>query len=492
MDRSPLHPLRSAPPVLATALMIAFATSGHHAQGAIAPDAPPIRVRPATWAELGAIAERLADVLPGPLRNIPSAQRAAGWTTWVDAQRAAVAARVAQGDEDSVVNLLLFGTSFTSEPRLTAALLADLNRRWALGDPSAQQALTQAYQQRASDLVTSATKSRADEHLLFVRDVLRSHGIDVSTDAGRRAAIDYLLGNVVRVRQEAAALTKQIEAIRSQPDPTTAFAERSRLFRDRGLSADSSVLTQFAVDRALCALSERGVLRPRSVARVAIVGPGLDFVDKQEGFDFYQPQSLQPFTTFDSLLRCGLSSPDTTVTTIDVSERVNRHLRRAVDRARKQRAPYRLVLPWNSGAGWSEDAIGYWNRAGDQIGTPFATKAPPLPGVRARGVAVRPEIVGRMRPLDASIVTDRLEVPETARFDLVIATNVLLYYDTFEQTLALAAIAAMLRPGGVLLTNDAVLEIPEVPLRSRDYLSVRFSAREGDGERMIWYVRDGR
>ena len=47
----------------------------------------------------------------------------------------------------------------------------------------------------------------------------------------------------------------------------------------------------------------------------------------------------------------------------------------------------------------------------------------------------------------------------------------------------------MLRPGGVLLTNDAVLEVPEVPLRSAGTLAVPFSDRPGDGERMVWYVK---
>ena len=88
-------------------------------------------------------------------------------------------------------------------------------------------------------------------------------------------------------------------------------------------------------------------------------------------------------------------------------------------------------------------------------------------------------------------MSDRLDLPDGERFDLVLATNVLLYYDTFEQTLALDAIAAMLRPGGVLLTNDAVLEVPEIPMRSEGYLTVRFSDREGDGERMVWYIRQG-
>jgi SAM-dependent methyltransferase len=222
------------------------------------------------------------------------------------------------------------------------------------------------------------------------------------------------------------------------------------------------------------------------VTRAAVVGPGLDFADKQEGFDFYPPQSLQPFTLVDSLLRCNLAERSALrVTTVDISPRVNEHLRAAVTRA-----AYRLVFPWDSDAGWTGEAEAYWKRAGDRIGVPLAVDATPLlPGVRARGVTVSPEIVRMIQPLDASIVSDRIDLPARERFDLVLATNVLLYYDTFEQTLALDAIASMLRPGGVLLTNDAVLEVPEIPMRSQGYVSVAFSKRQGDGERMVFYVR---
>ena len=43
-----------------------------------------------------------------------------------------------------------------------------------------------------------------------------------------------------------------------------------------------------------------------------------------------------------------------------------------------------------------------------------------------------------------------------------------------------------------LLTNDAVLEVPEVPMSSGSYLTVGFSDREEDGERMVWSVRQGK
>jgi hypothetical protein len=443
-------------------------------------------VRPIAWAEAASFVERLEQALPVSLRVIPPSERPARWPGWLANRRKELAARVAQGDEDSVVNLLLFGTSFTKEPRVTSSLLQELDQRWKAGDPSVQGTLVRHYQRRAADLITAAADPGAGERMRDVRRVLATKGHDLSTAAGRRSSIDYLFATLARVREEAAQLAADLEAARRAADATTMFAERSRIFRDRGLAGDSSVLTQFAVDQAVCGLRERGALAPGSVQRVAIVGPGLDFADKQEGFDFYSPQSLQPFTVADSLLRCGLTSRASLhITTLDISPRVNAHLRRAVTQS-----AYRLVFPWNVDAGWTDEAASYWKRAGDRIGTPFAVNGRViLPGLRARGIAVAPWMLRKLRPLEVSIVSDRLLLPERERFDLVLASNVLLYYDTFEQTLAAAAIAAMLRPGGALVTNDAVLEVPEIPMRSGGYLTVRFSDRDGDGERMVWYVR---
>jgi len=47
-----------------------------------------------------------------------------------------------------------------------------------------------------------------------------------------------------------------------------------------------------------------------------------------------------------------------------------------------------------------------------------------------------------------------LALPPAERFDLIIGTNIFLYYDGFEQSLARANVAAMLKPGGYLLSND--------------------------------------
>jgi chemotaxis methyl-accepting protein methylase len=84
-------------------------------------------------------------------------------------------------------------------------------------------------------------------------------------------------------------------------------------------------------------------------------------------------------------------------------------------------------------------------------------------------------------------VFERLtQMPVEERFDLVVATNVLVYYDVFEQALALSNAAAMLRPGGLVVTNTAVL--PTTPIRPEaGYLRIVYSPRQHD--HFFWYQR---
>jgi hypothetical protein len=74
--------------------------------------------------------------------------------------------------------------------------------------------------------------------------------------------------------------------------------------------------------------------------------------------------------------------------------------------------------------------------------------------IETRAVRIRPDIVRRLTPLDMNIVFQRLELATDQGFDLIIGTNIFIYYDAFEQSLARANLATMLRPGGYLLSND--------------------------------------
>jgi hypothetical protein len=120
--------------------------------------------------------------------------------------------------------------------------------------------------------------------------------------------------------------------------------------------------------------------------------------------------------------------------------------------------------------------------------TPVAAPAG-IGDVKVRAVRVRPAIVAFITPEDTNIVLQRLETPGGQGFDLIIATNILVYYDVFEQSLALANVERMLRPGGLLLSNNALLELPGSHMHSGGYETVAYSDRPGDGDHIVWYQR---
>ena len=233
------------------------------------------------------------------------------------------------------------------------------------------------------------------------------------------------------------------------------------MYSDRGLASDTTIFPGFGLEQALDALKSKELLQSGSVRRVAVIGPGLDFTDRREGHDFYPPQTIQPLAVVDSLRRLGLaSSDDVQVTTLDLSVRVNRHLETARARARDGQG-YVLQLPRPAGpVQWTPFLVEYWRRLGDRIGEDVPAIDPGLPGIQSRAIRVRPELVESIVPHELNIVVGRLEMPEHARFELVVATNILIYYGVFDQLLALENIASMLRPGGFLLTNTPVPPLP--------------------------------
>jgi SAM-dependent methyltransferase len=107
--------------------------------------------------------------------------------------------------------------------------------------------------------------------------------------------------------------------------------------------------------------------------------------------------------------------------------------------------------------------------------------------VRTRAVRIAPARVASVVPIDLNVVLERLEpLPTREQFDVVVATSVLVYYDVFEQELALVNIGRMLRTGGVLLTNTPVPPTSGMKLSDR-YTTVVYSERQRD--QVFWYER---
>jgi hypothetical protein len=405
--------------------------------------------RSTSLAEARPVLAALGANVPADLRNLTRPDADARWTAWVKQRDAGIRRRIATGDEDSVVNLMLYGTRFTRWPRATPA---------AIAASGSDVRLDQVMDGRVADLAAAIESPGGDERLRFVRHVVERHGIAIGAST-RAATRRYLIGLRSRVLSENERYMRRL-AVVPAADASQQRAAQATLYRDRGLSSDTSLRVDFALDQTLTAIRDRGELARRPVDRVAVVGPGLDFADKAQGYDFYPVQTMQPFAVLDSLRRLGVAERPA-LTAVDISPRVIAHLRDARQRATRHE-PYRVnvLLEQDTADPRLEPAlVEYWRRFGDRVGSPAASEVPAAyaGGVRSRAVNVRPEVVRDVSEAELNIVLQRLDSADAAsRFDLVVATNVLVYYDSFEQALAAVNIAGMLRDGGLLLTNQPV------------------------------------
>jgi SAM-dependent methyltransferase len=396
------------------------------------------------------------------------------WNAWAQQEDNVVRTRLEQGALDSMINLLLFGTSFTTQPRVIT--MNDL------GDP--------VVQARVTDLVKALSNPGNNERIIFLRNLIRSRGVDPGNSLGYEQTKNFVLENLRRVVQEQNTIREQVDQAGRERNQETGLSERSRVFRDRGISLDTTILSSFGIDGALRDMADRAVLPKRSITRVAVIGPGLDFTDKGFGYDFYPLQMLQPFAVYDSLLRFGLGERGKIeVTAFDISQEVLEHLRRARDRA-KRGDNYVVQLPRESWP-WAPEAVQYWRAFGSEIGGAVAPIQPPpaLTGLETRAVAVRPEVVLSCKPVDLNIVFEEFDRSATGSFDLIIATNVFIYYDAFEQALALRNIATLLKPGGFFLTNDWLPHVSQIPMRSMGYTPVRYGESGDWGDNVFWWQR---
>ena len=442
------------------AIAIAAAWLGTHSRKASAPHYPIL-----PFATVRPVLERLANELPVELHE-PNESK---WNAWAQREDAAIRARLEQGARDSMINLLLFGTSFTDQPRAREILEPD--------DP--------LLQSRLNDFLRGVRDPRSNERLAFVRNVLGRRGLNIDSPSAFEQAKAFILENLQRVTREQRAF-KQHES-----DPKIGLSEGSGVFRDRGIALDTKILSSFGISAALRDMKTRGAVSEGSISRIAVIGPGLDFADKGYGYDFYPLQTLQPFAIYDSLVRLGLAQAGKIdIVAFDISPEVLGHLRRVRDRARAGEE-YVVQLPRESRP-WGPDAIEYWRAFGSAIGDPISPIQPPpaLKDLETRAVRIRPQVVMSCQPVDLNVVLEQLGSPINERFDLVIATNVFVYYDSLEQALALQNISTFLKPGGFLLTNDLLPGLSEIPMNAVQYTSVRYGEGEFVRDNIFWWQRE--
>lgn len=415
--------------------------------------AAPQIVRFLRWPEAQPILASLA----ASGEKLPVLSDAGEWDDFIRQLDAAIRTRVDRGVEDSISALILFGGSFTVLPKIAAAAEA----------VDAAGRLTPKAQTRVEAFI-QAIDQQDNERLRSVLEFLRRRQVS------EEEVNAFLSGNLRRYALEQAAL-------RSENKHTP-----GSLRADAGISPETSLLVNYAVEEALRALKSGGSL-PGRIRRIAVIGPGLELAGMPGGYDFCPPQSIQPFAVLDTTLRLGLAHlPEVQAAAVDVNPYVLSHLRACAAKARTgQRYVLQLARP---AKGWNSGAVAYWQHFGDNIGTPAPALAAPA-GIEVRAVAVKPQIAERLSVEDADIVAQSIEAGPGTGFDLAIATNLFPYYSRLEQALALTSIARMLATGGVLICNGVLPGAKPPELEDLGTRRVSYADAAGSGDEILMYRR---
>lgn len=374
--------------------------------------------RPVVWDELPpAVRARLQE----------AGHTAATFPAFVSTASRQAEARVREGDFDHLVFYILQSRHFTTLPPIEPALSA------------------KAFTAGGGIPATAAARITA-----FLRAT-------ESTDADPRAAyFRALIAGTPRAERRPLIEREYARAMKFLYEKE--FADRSKaaqLYRARGLSTDTAVEAGYAVHAGLGVL--RGLDPRRKIRRVLIVGPGIDLAPRTGMLEAGPPESYQPWAVIDALAGLGLSRlEDLEVVCADINPRVVEHLR-----ASRGRPPVlRLVsgIGEAGGVGLVPAYREYFTTLGRAVGAERRGSRAPA-GHLSKTIAVSPAAAGIVRAESLNIVTERLAGVEA--FDLVIATNILPYFDRSELLLALSNIAGMLAPGGVFLHNDTRAEVQE-------------------------------
>src|SRR5450631_2128954 len=122
----------------------------------------------APFRDVQPVLDALPDQLPAALRNATEGS----WNSWSRRQDTEIRARLEQGEVDSMIHLLLFGTSFTKRPRIEFASLAEASRTGLL-------------RSRVEDLLQGLRAPGGNERLSFLRNLTQRQGLDPDSDDGK-------------------------------------------------------------------------------------------------------------------------------------------------------------------------------------------------------------------------------------------------------------------------------------------------------------------
>lgn len=390
--------------------------------------------------------------LPPELKGKDSQTLAAVWPVWVKEQDRRIRLRLDRGEEDTLTNWLRFGVSYTKKPRI------DWQSLFQYGQNAQVDALAQG---RADDLTRALAHPGNSDRLLSARNFLKKQRYSLSTPAGRAGVKKYLLQNLARMRDEYQGYRAELQELQKRnPGEKDYMILDSHLYAKRGISLDTNVLPDYSIDSTLQLMARKGMIAANSIRRVAILGPGLDFANKEEGSDFYPLQMTQPFAVMDSLLKLQLADrAGLEVVTYDISPSVNHHLMHIRANAAGGK-PYVVQLPLDTDMSPVPDFSAYWKGFGTAIGKAVDPVQVPeaTPELRLRALSITPQSVRRVFPVDMNVVFQSATLSPAQQFDLVIGTNIFVYYGAFEQALALANLSRMIASQGYLLSNNLLAD----------------------------------
>ncbi len=177
----------------------------------------------------------------------------------------------------------------------------------------------------------------------------------------------------------------------------------------------------------------------------------------------------------------------------DISSRVIDHIQRAREHARKN-AGYVIQLPRDVSRPWPPELIAYWSALGDQVGA--AVDADPAAADFSRRGRARDESGAHPAGGGARLRTggsqyrSRTARPACARIGSTSwwAPTSLSITTLSNRALALENAGAMLKPGGLLLTNDRLPEVPGGVMRQAGVTEVR-DAGYGLMDAVGWYQK---
>jgi len=363
--------------------------------------------------------------------------------------------RVAEGEREHLIHYALQSTRFTTRPSIEPAVsarrfvesLSESERRRMLEDPTylPNAGWPGPERARAADLVDAFDGGVPDPRVDYFKQLVER--------GGGKAPVDDLYRDYVRVARF--LYLKESLASTSPPD----VEQIARLYQTRPHSSDTQAEAGFGVYLGLGAMQGLDSKPGARVESVLIVGPGMDLAPRIDLIDLVAPQSYQPFAVADALLLLSLASErNLHIHSIDVNPRVVTFLQSVF------RGP--LTLHLFTGVAetvdrpFSQDYRAYARQLGLAVGSAVEAPRPIAAADRyLRSIVVRASVTRTMAAERLNIITERL-VDRTG-FDLIVATNVLTYFDDDQLALALSNITAMLQPGGYFLHNESRADLAE-------------------------------